>query len=176
MARIRYCGFRHRAGAEPGVMDALRRKRGEEALHGGTVRAIAAWAHELLDPVSRQHSPIRTRGVLHAAMAVVDQPARRPATLKGYHQGVDAHSRVEMISHRPADNLARSRSLRAARSEGPRRSERMSGGQPSRSLRNEQLDGRSFAAWPVVLPPIRIAGQVHAIARPTMNERSTRAA
>src|SRR5215218_1736026 len=64
MARIRYCGFRHRAGAEPGVMDALRRKRGEEALHGGTVRAIAAWAHELLDPVSRQHSPIRTRGVL----------------------------------------------------------------------------------------------------------------
>ena len=174
MARIRHCGFRHRAGAEPGLMDALRRKRGEEALHGGTVRAIAARAHELLDPVSRQHSPIRTRGVLHAAMAVVDQPARRPATLKGHQQGVDAHSRVEMISHRPANDLARSRSLRAARTPGPRRSERMSGGLPSRSLRNEQLDGRSFAAWPVVPPPIRIAGQVHARARPTMNKRSTR--
>src|SRR3954454_10165808 len=40
---------RLRAGAEPGLMDALRLERGEEALHGRIIETIAAPAHRWLD-------------------------------------------------------------------------------------------------------------------------------
>src|SRR5215212_6348624 len=39
---------RLRAGAEPGLMDALRLERGEEALHGRIIETIAAPAHRWL--------------------------------------------------------------------------------------------------------------------------------
>src|SRR3954469_1695723 len=52
------------AGAELGLMDALRLERGEEALHGRVIQAVAPPAHRRLDPVPLQHRLIRARGVL----------------------------------------------------------------------------------------------------------------
>jgi len=52
-----------------------------------------------------QHRPIRTRGVLHPTVAMMNEPAWRSAALEGHDQGVDAESRLEMLRHRPADNL-----------------------------------------------------------------------
>src|SRR4051795_8602293 len=61
---LEHRGPRLRAGAEPGLMNALRLERGEEALHGRIIQAIAASAHRLLDAMSLQHRPIRPRRVL----------------------------------------------------------------------------------------------------------------
>jgi len=36
---------------------------------------------------------------------MMDEPAWRSAALEGHDQGVDAESRLEMLRHRPADNL-----------------------------------------------------------------------
>src|SRR3954454_15009215 len=63
------------AGAEAELVDVLRLERGEEALHRRVVQAVAAAAHGLRDAVPLQHRAIRLGGVLHAAVAVVDQPA-----------------------------------------------------------------------------------------------------
>jgi hypothetical protein len=63
------------AGAETDLVDVLRLERGEEALHGRVIEAVAAAAHGLRDAVPLQHRAIRLGGVLHAAVAVVDQPA-----------------------------------------------------------------------------------------------------
>jgi len=52
-----------------------------------------------------QHRPIRPRGVLRSAIRMMDEPAWRSAALEGHDQGVDAESRLEMLRHRPADNL-----------------------------------------------------------------------
>src|SRR3954469_11503310 len=65
------------AGAEADLVDVLRLERGEEALHGRVIEAVAAAAHGLRDAVPLQHRAIRLGGVLYTAVAVVDQPARR---------------------------------------------------------------------------------------------------
>src|SRR3954471_5828454 len=104
-------GPRLRAGAEPGLMNALRLERGEEALHGRIIQAIAASAHRLLDAMPLQHRPIRPSGVLHAAVAMMNEPPRRLAALESHDQGVDAEDRLEMRSHGPADDLARGQIL-----------------------------------------------------------------
>src|SRR5215211_6517234 len=46
------------AGAELGLMDALRLERGKEALHGCIIETIAPPAHRLLDAMPLQHRPI----------------------------------------------------------------------------------------------------------------------
>src|SRR3954471_25070931 len=74
---LEHRGPRLRAGAEPGLMNALRLERGEEALHGRIVQAIAASAHRLLDAMSLQHRPIRPRRVLDPAVAMMNEPPRR---------------------------------------------------------------------------------------------------
>ena len=38
---------------------------------------------------------------------MMDEPAWRSAALEGHDQGVDAESRLEMLRHRPAHDLAR---------------------------------------------------------------------
>jgi hypothetical protein len=48
---------------------------------------------------------------LPAAVAVVDQPARRLAALQGHDQGVDAQPGPQVVGHRPADDLARGQVL-----------------------------------------------------------------
>ncbi len=88
-------------------MDVLRLERGEEALHGRVVQAVAAAAHGLGDAVPLQHRAVRLGRVLHAAVTVVDQPARRVMPLDGHDQGVDAQPGLEMVRHGPADDLAR---------------------------------------------------------------------
>src|SRR3954462_6560247 len=93
------------ARAEPGLMDALRLERGKEALHGRVIQTVAPPAHRLLDPVSLQHRPIRPSGVLHAAVAMMNEPPWRSAALEGHDQGVDAEPRLKMLGHRPADDL-----------------------------------------------------------------------
>src|SRR4051795_596088 len=108
---LEHRGPRLRAGAEPGLMNALRLERGEEALHGRIVQAIAASAHRGLDAMSLQHRPIRPSGVLHAAVAMMNEPPRRLAALESHDQGVDAESRLEMLRHRPAHDLARGQIL-----------------------------------------------------------------
>src|SRR3954470_7311900 len=42
---------------------------------------------------------------LRSAIRMMDEPAWRSAALEGHDQGVDAESRLEMLRHRPADNL-----------------------------------------------------------------------
>src|SRR3954468_18581830 len=71
---LEHRGPRLRAGAEPGLMNALRLERGEEALHGRIIQAIAASAHRLLDAMPLQHRPIRPSGVLRSAVAVMNEP------------------------------------------------------------------------------------------------------
>src|SRR5215203_1963055 len=95
------------AGAEADLVDVLGLERGEEALHGRVVQAVAAPAHGLRDAVPLQHRAIRLGGVLHAAVAVVDQPAWRVMPLEGHDQGVDAQLGPEVVGHGPADDLAR---------------------------------------------------------------------
>jgi len=63
------------AGAEADLVDVLGLERGEEALHGRVIEAVAAAAHGLRDAVPLQHRPVGLGRVLHAAVAVVDQPA-----------------------------------------------------------------------------------------------------
>ena len=63
------------AGAEADLVDVLRLERGEEALHGRVIEAVAAAAHGLRDAVPLQHRPVGLGRVLHTAVAVVDQPA-----------------------------------------------------------------------------------------------------
>src|SRR5215218_9545212 len=79
---------RRLAGAEADLVDVLRLERGEEALHGRVIEAVAAPAHGLRDAVPLQHRPVGLGGVLHAAVAVVNQPARRPMPLDRHDQGV----------------------------------------------------------------------------------------
>src|SRR5215216_6707902 len=104
-------GPRLRAGAEPGLMNALRLERGEEALHGRIIQAIAASAHRLLDAMSLQHRPIRPRRVLDPAVAMMNEPPRRLAALESHDQGVDTQAGLEVIRHRPAHDLARGQIL-----------------------------------------------------------------
>src|SRR5215208_5394261 len=89
------------------------------ALASSRVRKRTGWTCSVLSEaktISRgavskqlplQHRAIRLGGVLHAAVAVVDQPARRPMPLDGHDQGVDAQPGPEVVGHRPADDLAR---------------------------------------------------------------------
>src|SRR5215216_6750287 len=63
------------AGAEADLVDVLRLERGEEALQGRVIEAVAAAAHGLRDAVPLQHRPVGLGRILHAAVAVVDQPA-----------------------------------------------------------------------------------------------------
>src|SRR5205085_6116659 len=86
-------------------MDALRLERSKEALHGRVIQTVAASAHRGLDAMPLQHRPIRPRGVLRSAIRMMDEPAWGSAALEGHDQGVDAESRLEMLRHRPADNL-----------------------------------------------------------------------
>ena len=58
-----------------------------------------------------QHRPIRPRGVLRSAIRMMDEPAWRSAALEGHDQSVDAEPRLEMLRHRPADDLARGQVL-----------------------------------------------------------------
>src|SRR3954465_3928740 len=46
------------AGAEADLVDVLRLERGEEALHGRVIEAVAAAAHGLRDAVPLQHRPV----------------------------------------------------------------------------------------------------------------------
>src|SRR3954452_24233510 len=72
---IRTRPLRLLAGSEADLVDVLGLERGEEALHGRVIEAVAAAAHGLRDAVPLQHRPVGLGGVLHAAVAVVDQPA-----------------------------------------------------------------------------------------------------
>src|SRR3954462_14702699 len=92
-------------------MDALRLERSKEALHGRVIQTVAASAHRLLDAMPLQHRPIRTRGVLRSAIRMMDEPPWRSAALEGHDQSVDAEPRLEMLRHRPADDLARGQIL-----------------------------------------------------------------
>src|SRR3954449_2014432 len=92
-------------------MDALRLERGEEALHGRIIETIAPPAHRLLDAMSLQHRPIRPSGVLHAAVAMMNEPPWGSATLESHDQGVDTQACLEVIRHRPAHDLARGQVL-----------------------------------------------------------------
>src|SRR3954470_1718906 len=82
------------AGAEPGLMDPLCFERGKEALHGRIIETIAPPAHRWLDAMLLQHRRIRPRGVLHTAVAMMNEPAWRSAALEGHDQGVDAEPRL----------------------------------------------------------------------------------
>jgi hypothetical protein len=42
---------------------------------------------------------------------MMNEPAWRSAALEGHDQGVDAESRLEVLRHRPADDLARGQIL-----------------------------------------------------------------
>src|SRR4051812_27711912 len=88
-------------------MNALRLERGEEALHGRIIETVAAPAHRLLDAMPLQHRPIRPSGVLHAAVAMMNEPPWGSAALEGHDQGVDTQAGLEVIRHRPAHDLAR---------------------------------------------------------------------
>src|SRR3954452_770530 len=92
-------------------MDALCFERSKEALHGRVIQTVAPPAHRLLDPMSLQHGPIRPSRVLDPAVAMVNEPAGRTAALEGHDQGVDAESRLEVLRHRPAYDLARGQIL-----------------------------------------------------------------
>src|SRR5919199_2945656 len=104
---LEYGGLGLGAGAELGLMDTLRLERGEEALHRGIVEAIAPPAHGLPDAVPLQHRPIRARSILHPTITMVNEPPRWLEALEGHDQGVDAKPRLQVIGHRPADDLAR---------------------------------------------------------------------
>ena len=58
-----------------------------------------------------QHRPIRPSGVLDPAVAMMNEPPWGSAALEGHDQGVDAESRLEMLRHRPADDLPRGQVL-----------------------------------------------------------------
>src|SRR3954464_10162871 len=45
------------------------------------------------------------------AVAMMNEPPRRPAALEGHDQGVDTQACLEVIRHRPADDLARGQVL-----------------------------------------------------------------
>src|SRR3954470_143600 len=92
-------------------MDALRLERSKEALHGRVIETVAASAHRLLDAMPLQHRPMRPSRVLHAAVAMMNEPPRRLAALEGHDQGVDTQACLEMLRHRPADDLARGQVL-----------------------------------------------------------------
>jgi hypothetical protein len=92
-------------------MNALRLERGEEALHGRIIQAIAASAHRWLDAMPLQHRPIRPSGVLDPAVAMMNEPPRRLAALEGHDQGVDTQAGLEVIRHGPAHDLARGQVL-----------------------------------------------------------------
>src|SRR5215210_140711 len=48
---------------------------------------------------------------LHAAVAVMNEPAWRTVALESHDQGVDTQACLEVIRHRPADDLARGQIL-----------------------------------------------------------------
>src|SRR5829696_4559044 len=48
---------------------------------------------------------------LHAAVAVMNEPAGRSAALESHDQGVDTQTCLEVIRHRPAHDLARGQVL-----------------------------------------------------------------
>lgn len=52
------------AGTVARVMDLLGLERGEDALHGCIIEAVAAPAHGLDDAMPLQHGPVRFGGVL----------------------------------------------------------------------------------------------------------------
>jgi hypothetical protein len=64
-------------GREAGAVDKLGLERAEEALHGRVVVAVAFAAHGLPDAVPPQHLAVGPARVLHATVAMVDQPRRR---------------------------------------------------------------------------------------------------
>src|SRR5262245_32094582 len=59
------------------LVDQLGLETGEEAFHHGVVVAVAAAAHAWLDAVTLQHPPVTLTGVLHTAIAVMQQAGRR---------------------------------------------------------------------------------------------------
>jgi hypothetical protein len=61
--------------------------------------------------MARQHRPIRPRSVLHAAVAMMNEPPRWLAALKSHDQGVDTQACLEVLRHGPADDLARGQVL-----------------------------------------------------------------
>ena len=59
-----------------------------------------------------QHRPIRPSGVLHAAVAMVNEPPWGLAALESHDQGVDTQACLEVIRHQgPAHDLARGQIL-----------------------------------------------------------------
>src|SRR4051794_22739093 len=95
------------ADVEADLVDVLRLEGGEEALHGRIIEAVAAPAHGLGDTVPLQHGAVGLGGVLHATVAMVEQPRWRVMVLEGHDQRVDAEPGLQVVRHGPADDLAR---------------------------------------------------------------------
>jgi hypothetical protein len=67
--------------------------------------------------MSLQHRPIRTRGVLHPTVAMMNEPAGRTVALESHDQGINAQPRLEVIRHGPAHDLARGQVLESGQVE-----------------------------------------------------------
>src|SRR5918995_4201256 len=100
-------------GAELGSMNQLGLDRAEERFHRCVVIAVALAAHGCLDAVAVEDLPVRSTGVLNAAVGMMNEASGRCAMLDRHHQGVLAQRTPQVIGHTPADDLAVS--LTAAR-------------------------------------------------------------
>lgn len=82
-------------------------QRGEEALHGGVVPAVAAPAHAADNAVVAQQALEVLAGVLAALVRVVQQLVGLAAPPQRHQQGVADQLRRHRAAHRPADDAPR---------------------------------------------------------------------
>src|SRR5688500_1792666 len=79
-------------------------ERGEEALGGRVVEAIATAAHRPDESGFAQPSPEGQTGVLAPLVRVMDGAPRWPAPPDRHVDGFDDQLAAEVVGHRPADN------------------------------------------------------------------------
>ena len=88
------------------VMDEFCFQRVKEALHRGIVIAVGLAAHRGSEAGGLHHFAIVCRGILNAAIGMVDQAGARPLRRDRHPQGCQRQVGAQMIAHRPADDLA----------------------------------------------------------------------
>ncbi len=68
-------------------------------------KTVALAAHGCLDAVAVEDLPVRSTGVLNAAVGMMNEASGRCAMLDRHHQGVLAQRTPQVIGHTPADDL-----------------------------------------------------------------------
>src|SRR6266700_6752720 len=86
------------------VMDELGFERMEEALHRGIVVAVALPAHRGSEAGGLDRLSVICRGILNAAIGMVDQAGTSSLRRDRHPQGCQRQVSSQMIRHRPADD------------------------------------------------------------------------